>query len=420
MHSNFKYIGASYQKAELSLRESISLNEIECLDLMLSIRDFCDCHEVLIISTCNRTGIYYNNEDDISESILKLLGLKKGISNILQHRESFVSITDHKDAVSQLFRVSMGLESQVIGDIQISNQFKKAYQLSADNNFCSPFIHRLMHSIFFTNKRVAQETSYRDGTASVSYAAVELIEDFALNFQDSKILIVGLGEMGVDVARNLRNSTNAITLSNRTDSTATELAEELNFSTIAFDQVKSNINEFDIILCAAQVSEPLITKEDISTKNLALKYFIDLSVPRSIDPDIKNIPGTLVYNIDNIKNVTEETTKKRIASIPMVEFIINEALADFDNWELEMEVSPTINKLKNALETIRKEEVNRYLKNLDIANQEIIENITKGMMQKIIKLPVMQLKAACKRGEAETLIDVLNDLFNLDKEKIKG
>ncbi len=419
MDIQFKYIGASYQKANISLRESISLNEKECLELMLSIKDFCNCPEILIISTCNRTGIYYNHEKDLSDSILKLLGIKKGISSILDQKDSFVSITDHKQTVQQLFRVSMGLESQVIGDLQISNQFKKAYQLSASNDLCGPFVHRLLHSVFFTNKRVAQETSYRDGTASVSYAAVELIEDFALNFIDSKVLIVGLGEMGEDVAKNLKDTNLSITLCNRTHSTAVELANELGFAVLNYDLLTENVANFDIILSAAQVSEPIINASDFQNFTFGLKYLIDLSIPRSIDPDISKIPGTLLYNIDNIKNQTEETIQKRLAAVPIVEKIILEAIEEFDNWEQEMEVSPTINKLKNALEDIRKEEITRYLKNIDTASLEVIENITRGMMQKIIKLPVMQLKAACKRGEAETLIDVLNDLFNLEKDTVK-
>jgi glutamyl-tRNA reductase len=420
MQLQFKYIGASYQKAELSLRESISLNEVESQELMQSIKDFCGVTEMLIISTCNRTGIYYTHELDLSEPILKLLGLKKGISNILSQRESFVSITDHKEAIHQLYRVSMGLESQVIGDLQISNQFKKAYQQSADLEMCGPFVHRLMHSIFFTNKKVAQETAYRDGTASVSYASVELINDFATNFKDSKVLVIGLGEMGLDVAKNLREVNYSVTLCNRTREVAEELAAELDYDVLDFEDLKSSVSQYDIILSAAQVSEPLITKSDFEGARFGLKYLIDLGMPRSIDAEIAKIPGTLLYNIDNIRNQTEETIQKRLAAVPHVESLVQDALAEFDNWEQEMEVSPTINKLKNALEDIRKEEIARYLKNLDADKLEVIENITKGMMQKIIKLPVMQLKAACKRGEAETLIDVLNDLFNLEGDKVES
>lgn len=418
MLTQFKYIGASFKKANLSLREAISLNERESKELISEIKDFCGCNEILIISTCNRTGFYYNFDQDISEDILKLWGIKKGIHDILSKKDSFVSITNYTQSIEYLFRVSMGLESQVVGDIQISNQFKHAYQRSADLDACGPFLHRLMHSVFFTNKRVVQETSYRDGTASVSYAAVELMNDFAANFKQPKILIVGLGEIGVDVARNLKDTTYRVTLCNRTDQTATQLAQELDFESLPFNSLKEGVFNNDIILSAAQVDKPIIDTSffDDDTQ-FALKYMIDLSVPRSIDPEIAKIAGTLVYNIDNIKSQTEETILKRKLAIPSVEKIISEAINDLNDWGQEMEVSPTINKLKNALEDIRKEEIARHLKSIDESQLESIENITKGMMQKIIKLPVMQLKAACKRGEAETLIDVLNNIFNLEKEE---
>ena len=421
MLTEFKYIGASFKKADLQLREAISLNDDERNNLIQEIKEFTGCNEVLVISTCNRTGIYYNNKEVLSEEIIKLLGVKKGIDKLLSHRESFLEITEHSEAVDYLFRVSMGLESQVIGDIQISNQFKRAYQASADLEACGPFLHRVMHSIFFTNKKVIQETSYRDGTASVSYAAVELAQEFGANFKETKILVLGLGEIGVDVARNLKDVENCqITLCNRTASVAEELSKELNFNSCLIEDLEDAIHEHHVIISAAQVETPLITLDMLDAKKVGLKYFIDLSIPRSIAENITNVPGTLVYNIDNINSKTSETLKKRTEAIPKVEAIIKEALLDLMTWEQEMEVSPTINKLKNALEDIRKQEIDRYVKNLDTESLEQVENITKGMMQKIIKLPVLQLKAACQRGEAETLIDVLNDLFNLEKEEVKS
>jgi len=148
---------------------------------------------------------------------------------------------------------------------------------------------------------------------------------------------------------------------------------------------------------------------------LTYKYFLDLSVPRSVDVAVEQIPGVLVYNIDHIRNRADEALTRRLASIPQVEAIVAQSIVEFNDWSKEMMVSPTINKLKNALEQIRKEEMSRYMKNMSPEESEKIDKITRGMMQKIIKLPVLQLKAACKRGEAETLIDVLNDLFNLEQ-----
>ena len=126
----------------------------------------------------------------------------------------------------------------------------------------------------------------------------------------------------------------------------------------------------------------------------------------------------MVYNIDHIRNRADEALHRRLAAIPQVETIIKQALVEFNDWSKEMVVSPTINKLKNALEQIRREEMGRYMKTLTPEESEKIDKITRGMMQKIIKLPVLQLKAACKRGEAETLIDVLNDLFNLEQTSV--
>jgi glutamyl-tRNA reductase len=142
-------------------------------------------------------------------------------------------------------------------------------------------------------------------------------------------------------------------------------------------------------------------------------------MPRSIDQEIENLPGAVLFNIDQINNRTQEAIERRKASVPQVEQIVNQAIEDFEEWSKEMLISPTIQKLKNALEQIRQEEIARHMKQLSEDELGRIDKITKNMMQKIIKLPVLQLKAACKRGEAETLADILNDLFNLDAVEVK-
>ena len=147
------------------------------------------------------------------------------------------------------------------------------------------------------------------------------------------------------------------------------------------------------------------------------KYFIDLGVPRSVEQSIERIPGVLVYNIDNIKNKTSEALSKRISAIPQVEAIVAESVEELKSWTREMGASPVIKKFKDALEQIRREELARYLKDLDDVETDKIDKITKSILQKIIKLPVIQLKAACKRGDAENLIEGLNELFDLERER---
>lgn len=420
MQNHFKAVTLSHKKAPLKIRELISLSEDACVGLLKLMSDYTSITDALVLSTCNRTEVYYSAEEDLSEEIIKLIGIQKNILNMEKYFAYFSLLTDPREAVQHLFNVSIGLEAQVVGDMQITNQVKRAYQLSANEEMAGPFLHRLMHTIFFTNKRVVQETPFRDGAASVSYAAAELIGDLTTDLINPSILVIGLGEIGADVCRNLlKFDKQQITICNRTQSKAEELALECGFKTVGFDQVYDALKKADVVICSIASDQTFITRELIARQQvLSHKFLIDLSVPRSIDTAVEEIPGVLLYNIDDIESKASVALEKRKAAIPEVRRIIEETIVEFNDWTKEMMVSPTIQKLKNALEQIRQEELTRYLKNLNEEEAKVMDKVTRSMMQKIIKLPVLQLKAACKRGEAETLIDVLNDLFNLENQSV--
>lgn len=418
MHGLFKAITISHKKAPLQLRGQIALNEEESKALMLKMRETFDVSEVLVLSTCNRTEVYYVSENNLGESIIRLIASQKVLNSnaVLPY---FEIIDDHNEAVRYLFEVSMGLHSQVVGDLQIPNQVKHAYQWAADVQMAGPFLHRLLHTIFFTNKKVVQETSFRDGAASTSYATVEVMETFLPLLSNPKVLVVGLGEIGEDVCRTLADKGyKNITITNRTLEKAQKLANELGFEVADFQFVNQNILDADIVISSVRCESPIITKETLKDKTLAVKYLIDLSVPNSIATDIEEVTGVVAYDLDTIQRRANEALQRRMEAIPQVLSIISDAIGEFNNWSQEMIVSPTIQKLKGALEQIRKEEMARFVKELSAEEAEKMDKITASMMQKIIKLPVIQLKAACKRGEAETLIDVLNDLFNLEKQTV--
>lgn len=420
MEKHFKAITLSFKNAPIALREMVALDEQSVFKLLAQLKDFTSLQDVLILSTCNRTEIYYYSEETLDEKIIRLIALIKGIRNFDELKCVFKSINDHHLAVEHLFRVSTGLEAQVVGDIQIANQIKRAYQASADMAMAGPFLHRLMHTIFYSNKRVVQETPFRDGAASVSYAATELVRTLTQNIIEPRILVLGVGEIGSDVVKNLvQDSPGQIKICNRTQSKAEALALECGFEAIPFELVHEAIADADIIISSIGKSKPFITKELLkSLENFSFKYFLDLSVPRSVALDVEEIPGAVVYNVDNIKTKTDEALEKRLAAIPQVEAIINESIDEFNDWAKEMIVTPIIQKLKNALEEIRTQELARYLKNMDEEQSKTLDKVTKNIMQKIIKMPVIQLKAACKRGEAESMIDIINDLFDLEKDKI--
>lgn len=417
---HLKAIFSSYKNAPAEVRERFALSNAQTSAFLFKLKEMSLVSEALVLSTCNRTEVYYipEGEADISEALTKILLLEKGIAEFDSYLKYFASIDDHNQAVSRLFGISAGLESQVLGDLQISSQVKHAYQLAADANMAGPFLHRLMHTIFFTNKRIVQETSFRDGAASVSYAAVELVETLTEHLAEPKILVLGTGKIGADVCRTLvdKNFKN-LTILNRTASKAQELAEELGVAAASLDNLKEAVKSADVVIGSVSGEEALVTKALVNEVGIQNhKYFVDLSIPRSIEAEVEEIPGAILYNVDHIQSKTSEALEMRRNAIPKVQCIIGQSMVEFQDWAKEMTFSPTVQKLKNSLEQIRQEELARHLKQLSDKEAELLDMVTKNMMQKIIKYPVLQLKAACKRGEADSLIDILHDLFDLEKD----
>jgi len=412
----FKSVSISHRTAPLTIREMVALNEEESKAFAIKCKDLFGLSELLIVSTCNRTELYYTTQANISEDLVKALLIEKGIEISTEFLNYFKHLNETEDSLRYLFEVATGLQSKVVGDLQIPNQIKKAYQLAADLNLAGPYLHRLMHTIFYSNKRVAQETSFRDGAASVSYATVALAEELSQAIPQPKVLILGLGEIGLDVCKNMEEKDFAeFTVMNRTQEKAEKIAQGMPFRVAPFADLWEEISKADIIISSVRTENPIITLDEIKKLQvLSFKYFIDLSVPRSIEDGIEKNPGILLYNIDSLKERADEALAARMASVPDVRVIIEESIISFNDWSKEMEVSPTIHKLKSALESIRKEEINRHIKGLNKDEIEKLEKITANLVQKIMKQPILHLKAACKRGESEKMVDILNELFNLE------
>jgi glutamyl-tRNA reductase len=419
MNFSFKAVSLSYKTSPIHIREAVALNESECRRLLSLFKNYIPSNDILVLSTCNRTEVYYQAEQDFSSQIISLIALEKGILDASAIFPHFTIINSSAEAIRHLFNVSLGLESQVVGDLQISSQVKRAYQYSADEGMSGPFLHRLMHTIFFTNKKVVQETCFRDGAASVSYATVELVKEITSETKNPLVLLLGLGEIGTDVCKNLCKAEFArVKIANRTLEKATALAGECGVEVVDWQNVAQGIKEADVVISAVPGLQPFLMKSYLETINIAhYKGFVDLSMPRSVDETIEEIPGVLLYNIDNIKNKATEALEKRKAAIPHVKELISEAILEFCEWSKEMVISPVINKFKDTLDQIRQQEINRYAKNFTEEEGKKVDLITRNIIQKILKLPVLELKAACKRGEAEQMSEVLKVLFDLEAKQ---
>jgi glutamyl-tRNA reductase len=421
MSHPFKAVSLSFKKAPLAIRELLSLDEAACRRFLHTLHHDLGLSDLLVLSTCNRTEVYYAADDDRSREIILALGELKGRADVGNFLPYFDLLGTAEAATEHLFEVAMGLDAQVVGDLQISNQVKMAYQWAADADAAGPFLHRLLHSIFFTNKRVQNETSFRDGAASVSYAALELVEELTADVANPRVLVVGLGEIGADVCRHLADSKlfGEITICNRTRSKAEALAEECGLRLVDFENLLPALKEADVVISSINRAEPFFTRELVANLDvLSFKFFIDLSVPRSIAPDVEQVPGVLVYNIDAIQSKASAALEVRLAAVPQVRAIIGESLAGLSEWSREMMVSPIIQKMKAGLEQLRQEELDRYQKKATPAESKLLDEATRSLMQKILKQHVLQLKAACKRDDASQLVDMLGELFDLEKQGV--
>ncbi len=415
--NNIKVVALSYKKTPIEIRELVALDEGMAKRLMELMKESFNIEEAFILSTCNRTEIYFSDDrEDLNEGILKLLTVIKG-DGVKVALPYFKYISDHQRAIKRLFEVAIGVHSKVVGDLQITHQVKKAYQWSVDTDMAGPQLHRLLHTIFYANKRVVQETAFRDGAASVSYAAKELAEQVVESLQNPVILVVGLGEIGSDFCGNIEGSHSRIVVANRTRQKSDEIALKYGYEVIPFEEMKSfAINEADVIVSSLSINQFVFNAAEF-TDTLRQKCFIDLGVPRNVDPELDQLDGIIIYTIDELNAKATESQLMRLAAVEQVREIIDEELVAYSNWSRDMIVSPVIKKLKSSLEEIRKQEIAHFLKNATEKESKLVEKVTKSMMQKIIKLPVLQLKNACQRGNAENLIDVLNDLFDLEKQQ---
>ncbi|MEY3445002.1 MAG: hypothetical protein RLZZ519_3283 [Bacteroidota bacterium] len=422
MQLSFKAISISHENASLDKREQMHLTAEACASVSQRIHEVLGLEEVFVLSTCNRTEVYFVGDTAHLDTVLTLLLQEQGQFNPEEWRNHFQMIDDNALAVNHLFEVAMGLRSQVLGDMQISNQVKQAYSRAAELKLAGPVLHRLLHTIFHANKRVQQETAYRDGAASVSYAAAQLAKDLVLMLQRPSVLVVGLGEMGEDVARNLVGGNFArVALMNRSIDKSEKLAQELGFECFPYEALANVVGQFNVVVAAVAAPEPVLTSNMFEHPGeFAQHFLIDLGVPRCVAPALEHQHGIVVYTLDEIKAKTDETLRKRQEASHQVRAIIAHEIGGFGDWSRELSISPTIQKLKDALEQIRQEELVRYLKTASPAEAELLDKATAGMMNKIMKLPVLQLKAACKRGEQETLIDLLNDLFDLERVGVKA
>lgn len=406
--NHFKVIGISHHLASVELREQFALSDTDISIIHKHLANY--TKGGFVLSTCNRTEIYFlaSNADSLITSWAELAQTEQ---NFLQQ---YLYLYEGKQAIEYLFRVGTGLDSQILGDFQIIGQIKNAYKRAIDDGSDNAKITRLIDVLLKTSKRVKNETELSSGVASMAYAAIQYVENQCDNFENKKALVYGAGKMGSAVVRKLSEllPQNNVVLANRTNQRAEDVAERYSVVNKSEHSLVDLIKEADFLISTAASEKPIFTIEQLQSIDLSNKIFVDLSVPRSIDPQLVNCTGLQLINLDYLKDLQDETFSVRKESIPQAESIVKQELDDFYIWIEQREITPTIHALKEKLHIIKEVEVKRLQKDNVIVDEEQIEQIAEALINKVTTQCIKHVKR--HNGQSLHLIKTIFELENIE------
>src|SRR5690625_4430970 len=313
--------------------------------------------------------------------------------------------------------VATGLDSQILGDLQIVKQVKEGYEMASSQEMLSGELHQLMQNVFTAHKRSRNEYSRCNGAATVAYAAVRFATRTFDNLADKNILLVGTGKIGKVTCKNLANlGAKKVTLVNRTRDRAEFVADKVDLQVDDMENLPSLIAEADLIIVATGASSPVIRMEHMepSIDNPAFKIMLDLSVPRNIDPEIAKLDFVDLANMDMLSDVTDEAYKKREEEIPHVKQIIEDEISNYKLWLNEQRVVPTIKALTRKFDSIREHELEFFRNKIQTDDFSKIEYMTRRIVNKIAAYSIEHLRDHHSSEDVEKMVE---EMFKLEEEK---
>jgi glutamyl-tRNA reductase len=384
---NFWVAGISYKNSDAPTRGKFAVNHDQYEATLAAAASF-NINEVFILSTCNRTEIYGFCED--IHDLINLLCCKT--AGDATHFKAIAYIKNGKHAMTHLYHVASGLDSQLLGDYEIIGQLKGATNFAKERGFVGTFTERILNGAVQSAKAVKNNTGLSTGTVSVSFAAIQCIRERMPDFKDKKILVVGTGKIGRNTCKNLVDylETKSITLVNRTAEKAQVLAEELGLQFAAVSMLPQLVNDADIIITSATTTAPIIYKNQFHTTTN--KLLIDIAIPSNIDANVSELPNIQLINVDELSKIKDETIQKRKAEVPHAVALVQEQLDDFYVWYEMRKNVPMLLAIKNTLIEIQ-------ARKMKTAKASTTQNTNdEAHLKKVMNATAVKLKTQNNRG----------------------
>ena len=412
--------GLSHKTAPVEIREKLSFPLGELKTSLAELVKLPKIYEALILSTCNRVEIICTGDDTetVTQEIKQFLA---DFHRVPQEKIApCLYFYKNQEAIRHIFRVASGLDSMVIGEPQILGQLKEAYRIAADDKKTGLVLNRLFHKAFSVAKRVRTETGVSHRAVSVGFAAAELARKIFDNLADKKILLIGAGKMAELVIRHLlAYGAKELFITNRTLENAISLAKEFSGKVLPFERIFDELALMDIVISSTGAQYFIITYEKIvhtlpKRKNKPM-FLIDIAVPRNIDPRINNLSNVYLYDIDDLDGVVAANRRAREKEAMRAEKIIDDEQKRFYLWLQQQAVTPTIIKLREKVEKIRIQEVEKTFRHwggIEEQEKERINVLTRAIVNKLLHDPITFLKAKDELGVAS--IEVFKKIFKLN------
>ncbi len=414
-------VGLNHRTAPVEIRERLAFSTEAIGHALRGLLEKESLREGVILSTCNRVEICalarqgFEGTSDAKEFMAAYHGIPLGeLNGHLYHYEG-------DEAVRHMFRVASSLDSMVLGEPQILGQVKDAYGYAAEFRTIGPVLDKFFAKTFSVAKRVRTETRVASSAVSVSYAAVELARKIFGDLSDKTVLLIGAGEMCELAARHLLSAgVKGILVTNRTFERAVKLADEFGGIPIRFEEILVHLKRADIVLSSTGAPHFILRRQDVDEvirirKNRPM-FFIDMAVPRDIDPDANQIDNVYVYDIDDLNNVIETNLEERQREALKAEEIVAEEVRSFRRWLDAQQVTPTIITLRRKYEEVKNAEVAKAVSALgtdDPKMKKVVESLASSLLNKILHAPIASLKRDVDGKNQADLVTAVREIFNL-------
>jgi len=425
----FAVVGLSHRTAPVEVREKFAFSATELPDALAHVLESQDVAEATLISTCNRTEFYLHLTDAEPAIPYVIETLAKQANGLPKPAERYIYVKREQEAVAHLYRVVSGLDSMVLGEVQIQGQVREAYDaarsLTGQRQAVRAVFNRLFQSALSVGGRVRTETRLSEGAASVPSAAVDLAKKIFGSLRGRRGMVLGAGDMGeLTLECLVGEGVTSVMVASRNMMRAQKVAEKFGGSSIAFSNFWDVLADMDIVITSTAAPHAMITLEEFRRRMPAkLKsplFIIDIAIPRDVEPGVGELPSVFLYTIDDLQHIVTANVERRKAELPKAESIIEDEVDKFWRWYSGLRAVPFIKQLRDRAENMRRAELERTLARLDHlseADVESVERLTKDLLQKLLHQPTARMRAAAEDGRQHDILEAARYLFGIEEDE---